>query len=207
MSIVNSDKRFFTIAGAGTNVKPNTGRYTATGPSQAGKKAGARLYRDLSEADIKKRTASGKKGIKFILRETTQGSKKGTFYYVVTRKTLSNPTRVKIGDKVIEYKYEYTIAKSDADSVAKDIKGGDYGKLAQKGGNDQNLEDYEDNEDNEHLMGGKSKQGRKKKSKAKKMKGGEEMSGMMHSDHASVENMIDPQLMGGGRRRKKRITK
>lgn len=114
--------RYFTIQGSGT--KFEGGRYAAKNDvvTTAAKKAGARLYRDLTEGLIKLREKKEMYGIKFILRETTKGSNKNTYYYKIERIVLSKPKTVKIGSKTIEYKYKFHLTQCDQVSVEKDMK-------------------------------------------------------------------------------------
>jgi hypothetical protein len=87
--------RFFTVAGSGTNFEG--GRYAAKDNviGTAARKAGARLYRNLSDSQIKAREKNGNADIKFILRETTRGSKKNTYHFIVKRQVLSKPVLIK----------------------------------------------------------------------------------------------------------------
>lgn len=87
--------RFFTVAGSGTNFEG--GRYAAKDNviGTAARKAGARLYRNLSDSEIKTREKGGNDSIKFILRETTRGSKKNTYHFIVTRQVLTKPVLIK----------------------------------------------------------------------------------------------------------------
>jgi hypothetical protein len=215
------NKRYFTIAGSGTNIAPNTGRYVALGPSQAGKKAGARLFRELSESEIKRRESNGKIGIKFILRETTRNSKKGTFYYLITRKVLSNPTQIKIGDKIIEYKYDYNIEKSDASVVEKDVYGTSGGMKMKHMGGTKHMGDMKHMGGTKHMgdmkhmggmstehagIGGKKKSVKKNRKHGMRHKGGD---GEYMSDEDPMEYMEDTgdmeemeEMEGGGRRKR-----
>jgi hypothetical protein len=109
--------RYFTVTGSGI-VGENGGRYAAKDniPMTAAKKAGARLYRDLSEAQIATRLKNGNKTIRFILKETTRGSTKKTYTFKVERKALNKISVVEIhqadGTKVsIEHKFKYIITK------------------------------------------------------------------------------------------------
>ena len=76
---MSSGERSFTIEGSGTGFKG--GRYKSkTGPLTAARKAGARLYREITESQIKTRETNGKKDIKFILKETTRGKKRNNVF-------------------------------------------------------------------------------------------------------------------------------
>lgn len=85
--------RFFTVSDSATEFKG--GRYAAKDNviGTAARKAGARLYRNLSDSEIKKRSTSD--GIKFSLRETTRGSKKNSYNFIVKREILSVPVLIK----------------------------------------------------------------------------------------------------------------
>lgn len=113
--------RYFTIQGSGT--KFEGGRYAAKDGvvSTAAKKAGARLFRELSEAQIAARESRNLDGIKFILRETTKGSKKQTYYYKIVRIPLTETKTVKIGDNTIEYKFKFELKRCDQSSVEKEM--------------------------------------------------------------------------------------
>lgn len=111
---LSAGERTFTIEGSGTGFKG--GRYrTKTGPLAAAKKAGARLYRDLTESQIKLREKKGKKDIKFILKETTRGSSKETLFFKVTRVTLKKPVTRTIAGNTIVSKYTYEVKKCGSD--------------------------------------------------------------------------------------------
>lgn len=108
-------ERSFTIEGSGTGFKG--GRYRSkTGPLTAARKAGARLYRELTESQIKDRESKNKKNIKFILKETTRGSKKETMFFKVERIPLKNPIKRKNssgGEYTIFFKFIATRCGSD----------------------------------------------------------------------------------------------
>ena len=104
----------FTIAGSGT--KFTGGRYMSKNGdvASAAKKAGARLFRDLTESQIKLREKKGLKGIKFILKETTRGSKNETYTFKVTRVTLAKPITRTIAGNTIVSKYSFEVKKCGA---------------------------------------------------------------------------------------------
>lgn len=111
---LSAGERTFTIEGSGTGFKG--GRYrTKTGPLAAAKKAGARLFRDLTESQIKLREKKGKKDIKFILKETTRGSSKETLFFKATRVTLKKPITRTIAGNTIVSKYTYEVKKCGSD--------------------------------------------------------------------------------------------
>ena len=108
--------RTFTIIGSGLKDKDG-GRYVSKDgeTATAAKKAGAQLYRSLTAAQISTREKNGHGKIKFILKETTRGSRKKTYSYAVKRITLKTPKTVQIrtssGTSTIVYKYQYKIEK------------------------------------------------------------------------------------------------
>jgi O-phosphoseryl-tRNA(Cys) synthetase len=111
------DGRYFTITGSGVGSE-NGGRYAAKDnlTATAAKKAGARLFRDMSEAQIKAREAKNIHKIKFILQETTRGSRKKTYAFHVKRIKLKNPTvvTIRVRGKApvnISHKYNYEVAR------------------------------------------------------------------------------------------------
>jgi hypothetical protein len=107
--------RSFTVAGSGT--KFEGGRYMSKNGNvmSAARKAGARIYRDLTESQIKLRESKGMKDIKFILKETTRGSKKDTYVYKVKRVLLSKPITRTVAGNTIVSKYSYEITKCGSD--------------------------------------------------------------------------------------------
>lgn len=106
--------RYFTIAGSGTNFEG--GRYASKDNviGTAARKAGARLYRNLSDAQIQAREKKGQQGIKFILRETTRGSNKNTYYFLAKRDVLSVPV-------VITKKADLSKNKSENEKKANEM--------------------------------------------------------------------------------------
>tara|TARA_B100000405_G_scaffold302020_1_gene264481 strand:- start:113 stop:685 length:573 start_codon:yes stop_codon:yes gene_type:complete len=112
--------RWFTIQGSGTGF--TGGRYAAKDGvvGTASRKAGARLFRNLSEADSKNREKKGDADIKFILRETTRNSKKNTYYFKVTRICLDEPVEIAKGDIQYCIKWKYSV-KSVGSTECDDI--------------------------------------------------------------------------------------
>jgi len=108
-------EKSYIIQGSGTGF--HGGRYRSkTGAFAAAKKAGARLYRNLSESQIKLRENKGKTDIKFILKESTKGSTNETFTFSVTRVTLAKPViRMIAGNKIVS-KYTYEVKKCNPDA-------------------------------------------------------------------------------------------
>jgi hypothetical protein len=102
---MSEDKaRYFTIAGS--DIGFVGGRYKAgkSGtPVSAARKAAAVLFRMIEnkkhEQKFNKYHAyAHHKGIKFIIRETTQGSSKDTYYYEAVSTPLKTPKVIKRGD-------------------------------------------------------------------------------------------------------------
>tara|TARA_B100000405_G_scaffold247306_1_gene180733 strand:- start:1689 stop:2252 length:564 start_codon:yes stop_codon:yes gene_type:complete len=113
--------RWFTIQGSGTGFVG--GRYAAKDGvvGTASRKAGARLFRDLSEVMIKNRAKKGNDDIKFILRETTRNSKKNTYYFKVTRVVLDEPVTIKKGAIEYSIKHKYavkSVGSTECDDIA-----------------------------------------------------------------------------------------
>ena len=85
------------------------GSYKSTSPTSAAKKAGNRLFKVANE-DKNYDKFKNVKALKFVLRETTRGSKHNVFTYSASRKKLAKPVVVKIGNTEIIYKYTIDIA-------------------------------------------------------------------------------------------------
>ena len=99
----NEECRSFKILGSG--IAFEGGRYVAKYVSTAAKRAGTKLF----QRAMKSSEYSNKKSIKFILGETTKGSKKITYAYEVMRMMLDKP-KVIVRDGVsIKYKYKYIV--------------------------------------------------------------------------------------------------
>ena len=78
-------KRSFTVQGSESGFEG--GRYTGDSPIVAARHAAKQIFR---HAESKSKSASQKK-IKFILRETTRGSKKTMYHYQASTKRLEKP--------------------------------------------------------------------------------------------------------------------
>jgi hypothetical protein len=113
--------RSFKIVGSGISFVG--GRYVAETQSVAAKRAGSRLFQKI-ENDPSFKEFKSRKSIKFIIRETTQGSLKKTTAYEVFRETLPKPIVTTIKGVEIIYKYNYTVTKLKLP----DIKGFDMQK-------------------------------------------------------------------------------
>lgn len=117
-----STERNFTVQGS--DIGFTGGHYTASSPAAAGKKAGRQLFKMIENGkkyhDDKKKYAkyskfaafakhSGDKTIKFLLRETTQGTAKKSFYYEVSQTKLKTPVIVSRGGVEITISKEFKI--------------------------------------------------------------------------------------------------
>lgn len=103
-------KRSFTVIGSDIGFEGGSYK-TTVAPAVAAKKAASIMFRVIKSAAQKPKDAKLKKyagfknrdTIKFIIRETTRGSARDTFYYVATKIKLDTPIVVKRGG------VEYTI--------------------------------------------------------------------------------------------------
>jgi hypothetical protein len=86
-------KRNFTIQASEIGFKG--GVYKSDLPSKAAKKAAKRLF-ELVEKNEEYKKYNNLTEIKFILRESTKGSTKKTFFYEAEKKNLSEPKIVKV---------------------------------------------------------------------------------------------------------------
>ena len=91
-------ERSFTVDESNINSLKG-GRYVSKTPSGAAKKAATQLFRQ----------SDTKGSIKFMLRETTQGSAGKILCYVAKKVVLSPPKVVKIGDSEITYHFKYSV--------------------------------------------------------------------------------------------------
>lgn len=98
----NSGLRTFKVRLANETAKDYRGRFTGKNPQQAGKKALTSL---LSEKNKK----TGK--FKYIIKESTRGSKKKEYAYVGEKTKRSKPNEVYFPgqDKPVLYKYDTTV--------------------------------------------------------------------------------------------------
>lgn len=92
-------KRSFTVVAA--NHGKNGGRYLSATPMAAAKKAGRQLF---NEAKKTIRT------IHFVVRETTRGSAKKEFKYVITKHKLAKPKTIERGGVKVHVHHEYAIS-------------------------------------------------------------------------------------------------
>lgn len=108
----DSDCRSFTIAGSGIGYKGS--RFISDGPSAAAKKAGKRLFQ-LVDNEAKFKTFNNKKTLKFIVRETTRGAGRKTYYYIVSREEKKEPLVRVINGVEVTYKWDYNVKKCSAE--------------------------------------------------------------------------------------------
>jgi hypothetical protein len=92
-------KRSFTVVAA--NHGKNGGRYMSATPMAAAKKAGRQLF---NEAKKTIRT------IHFVVRETTRGSAKKEFKYVITKHKLAKAKTIERGGVKVHVHHEYAIS-------------------------------------------------------------------------------------------------
>lgn len=104
-----ADKRTFTIQGSDLGFEG--GRYKSVTPAGAARKAAKQLFR-MVENKLNKtawhkyaKFASHKK-LRFIVRESTRGSKRDTFYYEASVEQLDQPRVIKRNGT------EYTVTKA-----------------------------------------------------------------------------------------------
>jgi hypothetical protein len=98
----------FRILGSGIGFKG--GRYVAFSKSVAANRAGSMLFRKIRN-DAMYSNFAKKQSIKFILGESTSGSKHKSTAYEVTQTELSTPKKVTRGGVELVYKYKYTVSK------------------------------------------------------------------------------------------------
>ena len=106
--MVVDNKRSFTVNGSSVN--HTGGRYISNSPYGAAKKAASQQFKKLKAGQPKK--------VKFMIKETTQGSDGRSFFYVATRTKLSKPTerivKFKGVEKVIKNEYTTKLEKCNA---------------------------------------------------------------------------------------------
>lgn len=81
VAVASAEKKDRTFTVQGSEIGTSGGSYKASSPYNAGKKAARQLFRKNKS----------KKSIKFLLRETTQGSAKKVFFYHAQEKKLATP--------------------------------------------------------------------------------------------------------------------
>lgn len=88
-----------------------SGRFTGLTPYQAANKALSKYYRE---------TKNAKSGIKFSIKESTRGSKRGTYTYSGSREKLETPITYEIDDgRVITKRFKNRLTKVKKAELAK----------------------------------------------------------------------------------------
>jgi hypothetical protein len=114
-------KNTFTIMGSGIGF--SGGNYKNFEPSDAAKKAGRALFKQLE--DPKFRKYKNKTSIRFILRKRDRKSAGKTYAYEVSRTKLKKPIVVKRGNAEYTVKYDYHIKSCSMDATeVKKMTGG-----------------------------------------------------------------------------------
>ena len=112
-----SESRFFTIAGS--DIGFEGGRYKTDksgSPGSAAKRAAKILFRMVentnNKSEFKKYAKfASHKAIKFILRETTAGSDKNSYYYEASSVPLKTPVTVTINGVEVTYTRNIVVKK------------------------------------------------------------------------------------------------
>ena len=93
------------------NSEEYAGRFTGLTPYQAANKALSKYYRE---------TKNAKAGIKFSIKESTRGSKRGTYTYSGSREKLETPITYEIEDgRVITKRFKNRLTKVKKAELAK----------------------------------------------------------------------------------------
>lgn len=109
------DKKSRTFKISGSDIGFEGGRYLSdSGPAKAAKKAGSMLFRMVenksNKPDLRKyKKFHEHKVIKFILTESTQGSKKESKYYEATKIPLKTPKVVERDGVTITYSFKILV--------------------------------------------------------------------------------------------------
>ena len=98
--------RHFTIQGS--DIGFSGGHFKSDSPYKAAKKAARSLFTAL-EKDSKYARYKSNKSVKFLLRETTQGSEKKSYYYDASVLVLDPPEEVERAGKTIVIKRKVSI--------------------------------------------------------------------------------------------------
>lgn len=131
----------FTIMGSGIGFVG--GNYKNDHPSQAAKKAGKALFKQLENGKYSK--YKNKKNIKFILRMRDRHGPGKTYSYSASREKLKKPIEVKDKNKNVLYTVYYNYSVVPCDMEQKEIMKMTGGTLKKVGGNpDLNPEEVGD---------------------------------------------------------------
>jgi hypothetical protein len=104
---VEENKRNFTVAGSDIGFEGGVYKTNKSGtPLSAARKAAAVIFRMIENKNKnpkfnKYHSFAHHKGIKFIIRETTRGSAKESYYYEAVAHPLKTPKVIKRGDEEI----------------------------------------------------------------------------------------------------------
>lgn len=109
--------RSFQVFGSGIGYKsPSSSYYKGKAPAAVAKKFGSMLFRLINDKTSEYFRFRNQSTIKFIMKETTRGSEKSTFYYRAERIELPEPIRRTLPNgNVIVNKYNIVIHKCGGD--------------------------------------------------------------------------------------------
>lgn len=113
-----SQCRSFKILGSGVGyISPARSYYKGKDPMSVANKFGSMLFRLINDKTSAYFKYNKQNTIKIIMKETTRGSSKATFYYTVERIELPKPIERKLPDgTVIVNKYKIKTHKCDKDT-------------------------------------------------------------------------------------------
>jgi hypothetical protein len=118
--------RSFKIVGSGIGyVSPSTSYYKGKEPMNAANKFGSMLFRLINDKKSSYYKFNKQNTIKMIMRETTRGSSKATYYYKVERHELPKPIERTLpnGTKIVnKYKIKTHKCPADEDPEMKGIE-------------------------------------------------------------------------------------
>lgn len=118
--------RSFKIVGSGIGyVSPPTSYYKGKEPMNAANKFGSMLFRLINDKKSAYYKFNKQNTIKMIMRETTRGSSKATYYYKVERHELPKPIERTLpnGTKIVnKYKIKTHKCPADEDQEMKGIE-------------------------------------------------------------------------------------
>tara|TARA_Y100000389_G_scaffold171628_1_gene179414 strand:- start:98 stop:580 length:483 start_codon:yes stop_codon:yes gene_type:complete len=111
--------RSFQVFGSGIGYKsPSNSYYKGKAPTVVAKKFGSMLFRLINDKTSEYFRFQNQSTIKFIMKETTRGSEKSTFYYRAERVELPEPIRRTLPNgNVIVNKYRIVIHKCGGDDL------------------------------------------------------------------------------------------
>jgi hypothetical protein len=97
--------RTFTVQGSEFEI--TGGKYVAASPTVAARRAGSSLFRKVKKEGTSRQKEADT--VKFILRETTRGSDKKTYFYEAVRTKLATPKVIKRGGEEITVSHTITV--------------------------------------------------------------------------------------------------